>query len=402
MAMMHYKAVSETGKTTLGRMEAVNVADLEMRLSRMGLDLINYREGRPQTSLFGTGRKVARRDLISFCFHLEQLVSAGVPLIEGLADLRDSMEEPRVREVIAGMIESIEGGATLSQAMELYPQTFDTVFVSLIRAGELSGQVGEVLRKITEALKWQDEQAAHLKKLLTYPLLVALVIGGVVFFLMTYLVPQLVQFIKSVGEELPGHTLVLIAVSNFFIEYWYLILIGPVVAFVAAKLTKRASPGMAISIDRLKLKLWVVGPILNKIILARFANYFAMLYASGITVLECISISEGLLNNKAIQEAARQAARRIQEGASISAAFEQTQLFPPLVLRMLRVGESTGGLDRALLNISYFYERDIRESLDRMQALIGPAMTLVLGGLLIWVMISVLGPIYDVITRLSI
>lgn len=402
MAMMHYKAVSETGKTTLGRMEAVNVADLEMRLSRMGLDLINYREGRPQTSLFGTGRKVARRDLISFCFHLEQLVSAGVPLVEGLADLRDSMEEPRVREVIAGMIESIEGGTTLSQAMELYPQTFDDVFVSLIRAGELSGQVGEVLRKITEALKWQDEQAAHLKKLLTYPLLVALVIGVVVFFLMTYLVPQLVQFIKSVGEELPGHTLVLIAVSKFFIEYWYLILIGPVVAFVAAKLTKRASPGVAISIDRLKLKLWVVGPILNKIILARFANYFAMLYASGITVLDCISISEGLLNNKAIQEAARQAARQIQEGASISAAFEQTQLFPPLVLRMLRVGESTGGLDRALLNISYFYERDIRESLDRMQALIGPAMTLVLGGLLIWVMISVLGPIYDVITRLSI
>ncbi len=138
---------------------------------------------------------------------------------------------------------------------------------------------------------------------------------------------------------------------------------------------------------------------MKKVILARFATYFAMLYASGITVLECIRISEGLLRNRAVQEAARRAERQISDGASISAGFESAGLFPPLVLRMLRVGESTGALDTALLNISYFYERDVRESIDRMQSLIGPVMTFLLGGLLIWVMVSVLGPIYDVITQ---
>ncbi|NKC16860.1 MAG: type II secretion system F family protein [Gammaproteobacteria bacterium] len=400
MPLLQYKAIDERGKTTSGRIEAVNAADLEMRLMRMGLDLINYRQVR--TFIRRGGRAVPRRELIAFCLHLEQLVSCGVPLIEGLTDLRDSVEAPRLRETIASMIEAIEGGETLSGAMALYPRVFDHVFVSLIRAGELSGRVGEVLRKVTESLKWQDEQAAHVKRLMAYPLVVAVVVGGVVLFLMYYLVPQLVSFIKTVGQELPAHTRALIAVSDFVVEFWYLVGLGPFVAFGVLVLLKRASPAVDLVLDGLKLRLWVVGPILKKIILARFANYFAMLYASGITVLECIRISETLVNNKAVQEATRRAERRIREGASISAGFESAGLFPPLVLRMLRVGESSGALDTALLNISYFYERDVRESIERMQAMIGPAMTFILGGVLIWVMISVLAPIYDAITRLDI
>lgn len=397
---MQYKAVDERGKSVSGRMEVANAVDLEMRLARMGLDLINAREARMQSRRLG-GR-VQRRDLINFCMHLEQLVSSGVPLVDGLLDLRDSMEEPKLREIIAGLIEAIEGGETLSRAMALYPKTFDDVFVSLIEAGEISGQLGEVLRKMTDTLKWQDEQAAHIKKLMMYPILLGSVVGLVVFFLMTYLVPQLVTFIKSVGQDLPSHTLVLIAVSGFFVEYWYVVLIGPFVIGAGLMFLIRTSPAVALSVDELKLRIWIIGPITKKIILARFATYFAMLYASGITVLECIRISEGLLRNRAIQEAARRAERQISEGASISAGFESAGLFPPLVLRMLRVGESTGALDTALLNISYFYERDVRESIDRLQALIGPIMTVLLGAVLIWVMISVLGPIYDVITQLSI
>ncbi|MBT6277326.1 MAG: type II secretion system F family protein [Chromatiales bacterium] len=400
MPLMKYKAIDERGKSNSGSMEAVNVADLEMRLGRMGLDLVNYHEARTFGQRAG-GRPVQRRELISFCLHLEQLVSSGVPLIDGLTDLRDSVDDQRLRETIAGMIEGIEGGKTLSDAMALYPRVFDDVFVSLIRAGELSGQIGEVLRKITETLKWQDEQSAHVKKLLAYPIIVGCVVSGVVFFLMYYLVPQLVSFIKSVGQELPGHTLVLIAVSNFVVEYWYVVILGPIGTFFLVAALKQVNPAVDYALDDFKLRVWFVGPILKKIILARFATYFAMLYASGITVLECIRISETLVGNKAIREATRKAERQIQEGASISAGFESAGLFPPLVLRMLRVGENTGALDTALLNISYFYERDVRESIDRLQTMIGPAMTFVLGGVLIWVMISVLGPIYDVITQLK-
>lgn len=398
---MQYKAMDERGRRIVGRIDAVNVADLELRLEKMGLDLVNYREARTHTAGFGSAR-IRRRDLIGFCFDLEQLVKSGVPLIEGLVDLRDSVEHPRLREVIAGMVESIEGGKTLSGAMEEYPRVFDVVFVNLIKAGEISGRVGEVLGHITENLKWQDEQAEHIKRLMMYPAIVGTVVLFVIIFLMTYLVPQLVTFIRSMGQELPLHTRILIATSNSIIEYWYLYAGIPAAVVTGLFIAIRVSPAAHIAVDACKLRLWVIGPILKKIILARFANYFALMYSSGITVLECIRISEGLVGNKAVEDATRRAGRQIADGASISAGFESTGLFPPLVLRMLRVGENTGGLDAALLNISYFYDRDVKESMQRLETVIGPVMTVVLGGILFWVIVSVLGPIYDLITTMKI
>lgn len=401
MPLMLYKAMDERGKTTQGQMEAANAADLELRLGRMGLDLINFKEAATKRGHL-PGGGVKRRDLIGFCFDLEQLIAAGVPVLEGLSDIRDSVDSPRLKEVIAGLAEAIEGGKTLSGALDDYPQVFDEVFVNLVRAGEASGQVGEVLRNITQNLKWQDEQAAHVKRLLMYPSMIAVVVMLVVFFLMTYLVPQLVSFINTMGEELPAHTRVLLVVSDVFVNYWYILLIAPVVFVLALQFAIRTNPAFQYAVDDLKLRIWVVGPILKKIILARFANYFALMYQSGIAVLECIRITETLVGNRAVADATRRAGRQIADGASISAGFEYTGLFPPLVLRMLRVGESTGALDTALLNISYFYERDVKESIERLETMIGPTMTVVLGAILFWVIISVLGPIYDIITKIDI
>jgi type IV pilus assembly protein PilC len=396
---MQYKAMDERGKVAFGRMEAVNEADLEVRLRRMGLDLINFTAAKVKG---GAGRKVPRREVMSFCMQLEQLVSSGVPLLEGLQDIRDSVEDKKLRDIVAGMVESIEGGATLSTAMDSYPQVFDKVFVNLVRAGEFSGQLGEVLKTLSENLKWQDEQAAQMKKLLMYPLFVGGVVLLVVIFLMTYLVPQLTSFITMMGQELPLHTRVLIAVSDFMVDYWYVVLGAPMILFIIFMAMMNASSALQYAVDDFKLKIWLIGPIYKKMILARFATYFALMYRSGITVLECIRVCEGLVGNKAIEEAARRAGRQIGDGASISAGFEYTGLFPPLVLRMLRVGESTGGLDEALLNISYFYNRDVAESIEKVQTIIGPAMTVVLGGILGWVIVSVLGPIYDLITKIDI
>lgn len=398
---MQYKAMDDRGKTTSGRIVAVNQADLELRLERLGLDLINFKPAKIH-SLNLPGGGVKRRELISFCFHLEQLISAGVPMVDALMDLRDSVEDARLREVIAGIIESIEGGQTLSAAMSEYPQVFDNVFVNLINAGEVSGRVGDVLKNITENLKWQDEQRAQVKKLLSYPAFVGTIVISVLFFLMIYLVPKLASFIVVMGKELPTRTKILIALSDIFVNYWYLIIAVPVIAVIAVVWLVRVSPALRYLIDDLKLKIWVIGPIMKKIILARFANYFAMLYASGITVLECIRVCEGLLGNRAIAAAAQQAGREIADGASISVGFERSRLFPPLVLRMLRVGETTGALDRSLLNVSYFYDRDVRDALDRLQATISPAMSLILGILMFWIILSVLGPIFDLITTLDV
>ena len=400
MPLMRYKAMDERGRRLGGEIEAANAADLETRLSRLGLDLITFREAKAARAI-GRGR-VRRGDLIGFCFHMEQLMTAGVPVIEGLATLRDSAGNPRLREVLAGMVESVEGGETLSGAMREHPRVFGAVFVNLVRAGELSGRVGEILGSLNEHLKWQNEQLALLRRLLMYPSIAGSVVMLVVFFLMAYLVPQLVSFVEGMGRELPAHTRALILVSDVFVAYWYLVLAAPFISFALVRALCRASPAAAFAVDDFKLRTWLIGPIMKRIILARFAGSFALLYASGITVLECIRICEGIAGNRAVEDATRRAGSKIAEGASISAGFEATGLFSPLVLRMLRLGESTGGLDTALLNVSRYYNRGVTESMEQLQAMLGPMITLALGAILFWVIFSVLGPIYDLITAIGI
>ena len=397
--LFDYKAVSMEGRMVFGRIDAINLVDLEMRLKRMDLDLVT---GRPidRHTLFGS-RKIPRPELINFCFHLDQLARAGVPILEGLADLRDSIENPRFREVIAGLIESIEGGQTLSQAMAGHPAVFSKVFVSLIRSGEATGQLPEVLSSLNESLKWEDELASHTKKLLMYPAFVGTIVLSATFFLMIYMVPQLKQFVKNMGQALPPQTKLLFFVSDLLVGYWWLFLSIPVLLVIVAQLVLRSNPIARLRLDGMKLALPVFGPILKKIILSRFANTFAMLYAAGIPILESIRTTQDIVGNRAVRKALVRVEQSIREGQNVAGAFHDAGLFPPLVVRMLRVGESTGGLDKSLRNVSYFYNRDVKESVEKAQTLIEPMLTLFMGALLGWIMLSVIGPVYDVISKIK-
>jgi type IV pilus assembly protein PilC len=329
------------------------------------------------------------------------LSGAGVPLLQGLADLRDSIDHPRFKEIVADLIENIEGGLQMSQAMMLHPDVFDQTFTSLIAAGEQSGKLSEIFRSLTGTLKWQDELASQTKKIIMYPAFVGTIVLGVTIFLMIFLVPQLTGFIRNMGQELPFHTKALIFVSNIFIHYWYLIIAFPPLAWMGTAILLKNSPEARYKADGYKLRIWMIGPILHKIILARFATFFALMYASGITILDCIKLSEKIASNLVIEDALQRAGKLISEGQGISAGFQNTGMFPPLVLRMLKVGESTGELDKALRNVSYFYDRDVKESIEKVQAMIEPVMTVVLGLLLGWIMLSVLGPIYDTISKMK-
>jgi len=398
MALFNYKAIDAHGKAILGQIDALNVVDLELRLKRMGLDLV---VGGPTKRAMGFGRGVTRPELINFCFHLEQLSSSGVPVVEGLTDLRDSVENPRFREVISGLIEGIQGGQNLSGALANYPETFSAVFRALVKAGEDTGRLPEVLRSLVENLKWEDELRAQTKKLVMYPLFVGVVVLGVTFFLMVYLVPQMVSLIKTMGQTLPLHTRALIAVSNFLVGYWWLVILAPFVLFFGIKFAAQSNPVLRYRLDALKLRLPVLGPILRKIILSRFASVFALMYSSGITILDAIRSSEETTGNAVIQEALHNVGQEIGEGKNVTAAFQDAGMFPPLVVRMLRVGEGTGALDTALANVSYFYNREVREGIAKIQVMIEPTLTVVMGVLLGWVMLSVLGPIYDMISKLK-
>jgi type IV pilus assembly protein PilC len=204
------------------------------------------------------------------------------------------------------------------------------------------------------------------------------------------------------GQEIPLQTRMLLATSAIFVHYWYILLALPFILFGTYQGALILRPGLRYHVDNLKLHIWPTGPVLRKIILARFANTFAMMYSSGITILDCIANSRDLANNQVIAKSLDTVMHEIESGKNLTQSFEHTGIFPPLVVRMLKVGEATGQLDQALLNVSYFYDRDVKDSIKKVQVMIEPTMTIILGALLGWVMLSVLSPIYDIISKMKV
>ena len=265
-----------------------------------------------------------------------------MPLLECLADLRDTMNDPHFREIIANLVESIEGGKKLSQAMAQHPDAFDKIFVSLTHAGEESGRLPEVFQHITESLKWQDEMASHTKTIMIYPALVGTVVIG------NYVFPDDLsgaatgQFHQGhgTGNSYPdAHT-----AGHFGVFRQLLVCIArlPVVLFALQSWPLTAIPEMQYHLDNFKLHMWPTGPILRKIILARFANTFAMMYGSGISILDCIANSRDVVNNQVIAKSLEDVMHEIESGKNLTQSFQNTGMFPPLVIRMLKVGEATG------------------------------------------------------------
>ncbi|HSH97941.1 MAG: type II secretion system F family protein [Methylophilaceae bacterium] len=401
MPTYNYKAVDQIGRTANGEMDALNEIDLELRLDRIGLSLITFRLARKTAGLFG-GKKINLQDLVMFCFQMEQLTSAGVPLLEGLADLRDSNPNLYFQKILAAVIDDVEGGKLFSEALARHGSVFNNVFVSLIKAGEQTGKLPEVFENLATTLKWQYELVSQTKRLIAYPLFVLVVVLGAITFLMIYLVPQMVSFLRNMGQDLPIQTKILIFISNAFVSYWWLILSVPVLLIVILKVAVKQSAEVRYRYDYIKLHLPVTGEILQKIILARFARYFALMYQTGIPILDAIKTCEDIVANKVVSDALNRAHQQINAGDSMSESFRNAGLFPPLVVRMIKVGEGTGGLDKSLLKISYFYDRDVNEKIESMLKMLEPALTVILGAILAFIMFSVLGPVYDSFSKLKI
>ncbi|HED33238.1 MAG TPA: type II secretion system F family protein [Gammaproteobacteria bacterium] len=398
--LYRYKAVDTTGKIRRDRMEADNLLDLEKRLMGMGMDLINCKEKKPSLLLFRS-KGISRHELINFTFQMQQLTKSGVSILDGLSDLKDSAHTGRLQEVISGIIDEIQGGKTFSRALAEFPQIFDTVYITLVQVGEESGHLSEVLHDMAETLKWHDELISHTKKIMIYPAIVTVVIVAVVSYLMIALVPELIPFIEDIGGEIPVHTRALIATSSFLGNYWYIVFGFPVVMFFVLRELARHKPGVRMMIDKVKLRIYIFGPLILKINLARFSNYFAMMYSSGITVLDALKISELLMGNAVLTKSIQDVRERISDGKMISESFDSVNTYPPLIIRMLKVGENTGALDESLLNISYFYNREVKDSVDKMEASMTPVLTIILGGIMMWIMSAVLGPIYDSLTKIQ-
>ena len=400
MPAFRYFAVDHTGSHVRGHMDATNENDLEQRLRRMGLDLVTSRQ-KSSTPIFSFGKRVSRQDLINFCFHLEQIAHSGIPLLDGLADLALSTDNKRFREIISAVHEDMEGGKLLSEALGQHPVVFDQLFTSLIRTGEQTGNMQEVLRDLATTQRWQDELVSKTKLLLMYPAMVFVVVTGVIFFLMLYLVPKLVSFIATMNQELPLQTKILIGVADIFARFWPLLLGLPLLLLFATVTAVQSNPRARLYWDYLKLNLPLIGPALQQLLMARFANYFALLYRSGITILDALAACEGVVANRYVANGLQRAAQQISAGESLTESLRNLGLFPPLVIRMMRIGETTGALDEALLNVGHYYRRSVEEWIERALKLLQVGLTLFLASILAFIIFAVLSPIYDILGKLS-
>ena len=332
---------------------------------------------------------------------MEQMVRSGIPIIDGLRDMRDSIDSPRFREILTVMTEDMDAGNVLSQCMASHPDVFDRVFINLIKAGEQSGQLPEVFKSLADSIRWQDELISQTKRLLMYPALTLVVVLGVMAALLVFLVPQIASLFKSMGMALPVQTQLLLAASNIATTYWLPIILLPVIAVVTLVVVVNRSSKAAYQWDYAKLRMPIVGPILQKIILSRFANTFGLMYRSGVTVLDSIRICEDVVGNRVVADGLNRAVQQVAAGEGLTDTFNNLGLFPPLVIRMLRVGEATGALDVALSNVTYFYNRDVKDSVDKGMKMLGPALTLILGGMIAFVIWAILGPVYDILGKLK-
>ncbi|MCX7192729.1 MAG: type II secretion system F family protein [Proteobacteria bacterium] len=398
MSLYRYRAVDALGKVTRGETDALNEFDLEAQLKKNGLELIRATTAKNKNHAI---HKLARRDLIHFLFQLEMLLRAGVPIQAILSDLRETSETQHVKTLCASLYEKIDSGSTISESFAANPGIFPELVINLVRAGEATGQLPYVLQEIVASLKWQDELASKTKQLLMYPAFVTIVVGSVVVFLMTYLVPQILGFVANMGGTIPLQTKILLWVSDAFVKYWWIIIPAPFVLLLLVLVFSKMSHRFRRKMHAAQLRLPYVGTIIKKIILARISDTLGLTYRTGIPVLDGLVYCRNISGNIIVQEALDLARTDIANGAPISKGFSGQKLFPPLVIRMIRVGEETGDLAGSLKNISYFYNRDINDSISRVQALIEPTLTIVLGILLGWIMMAVLGPIYDTIAKLK-
>lgn len=399
MPAYNYTAMNDSGRRVRGVVVADNDLDLESRLKQIGLDLIDAKEVKAKKSSRFSRIKI--KDLIIMCMHLEQLDRAGVPLHDALADVRDSTESDKLRDVMTGVYEAVKNGNMLSKAMSAYPRVFSDVFVGLIAAGEKTGNLSASFMHLGEHLKWSAEIRRKIKKATRYPMALVVVISAVVTILMVQVVPKLVDFIVSQGFTIPIHTRALIATSYAFEHYWYIIFGVPVTIVTILMIAYRTSEPFAYKMDAFFLKLPLIGVVIRKIDMARFTHFFAVTFNSGIDVLDSLDAARAVVGNRVLKSSIEMVKTNVMEGNSLTASLRTSNQFPMLVIRMFKVGEDSGNMAEALENINFFYNREVDDSVEAMVGAIQPTLTVVMGVIIFWVIAAVFGPLYDSFSKMK-
>lgn len=399
MNRFSYKAIDETGRYVNGKMMADNPSELVSMLRSTRLEVISYKAEKEGTGLSFLDR-IKTKDLISMFIHLEQLDKAGVPIVDSISDLKDTADSTKVRNLMHEIYESIKKGSLFSESLAKHPEVFSSVYVGLVAAGEKTGKLSQAFASIVEDLKWSSDLRRKARKATIGPSFGILVMMAVMAVMMGVVVPKVTGFLTMQNIAMPASTTSLIAVSNFVQEYWaILILIIPAV-IISLKIMRKV-PDLAVKIDAIKIRIPIIGPIMVKIDSAKFCQFFAMTFKSGLGVIECLESGRLVVSNEAMKRSILVVKQQVSDGQSLAKALANSGLFPALVVRMFKVGEESGNMSDALQNVQFFYDREINDSIDRLVGLIQPTLTFVMGGMIAWVTIAVFGPIYGSFSKIK-
>jgi type IV pilus assembly protein PilC len=398
MKFYRYKAINENGGYISGKISAENPSDLSTILRSTNLELISFKEEKQKSG--GLFDKIKTRDLISVFVHLEQLERAGVSIIESINDLKETADSPKIKSLMHEVHESIKNGSLFSESLGKHSHIFNPIHVGLIAMGEKTGNLSASFASIAEDLKWNMDIKRKTKKATTGPVFGIIMMFIVLGVMTSVVVPKVTGFIVSQGLALPAMTLALIKFSDFIKNYWYLIIFSIPLLWILLKLLAK-NPELAVKIDDLKLKLPVIGPIISKIDAAKFCQFFAVTFKSGLGVIECLEASSGVIKNKAMRRSIIDVKHRVSDGQSLAKSIASSGYFPNMVVRMFKIGEESGSMESALQNIKYFYDREINDSIDKLVGMIQPALTIVMGGMIAWITIAVFGPIYGSFAKMK-
>jgi type IV pilus assembly protein PilC len=398
MANFKYKAINLNGKYISGKIAADNPSELMSLLKSSSLELVSYREEKNRgATLFG-GLKSS--ELVTIFIHLEQLDRAGVSIIDSIQDLKETADSSKIKNLMQEIYESIKNGNLFSESLAKRPDIFKPTYIGLIAMGEKTGNLSNSFSNIIDDIKWNIEIRRKTRKAILGPLFGIILMFGVLGVMTAVVVPKVTGFLSAQNIGLPFLTVALIKFSNFVQEYWFIIIVTPPSIWGVFKILERF-PKLHVKIDYLKLKMPIFGPIITKIESAKFCQFFAMTFKSGLGVLECLDSSSVTLKNKAIKSGIAFVRQQVSDGQSLSGSISATKFFPNLVVRMFKVGEESGNMESSLKNIKYFYDKEINDSIERIVSLIQPTITIVMGGMIAWIAVAVFGPIYSTFSNLQ-
>jgi type IV pilus assembly protein PilC len=408
MTSFKYAAKKSTGQTVEGTIQAEDRAQAVAELRRQNLVVMRLddapsaaqRGPRLQLSFLSRSPRVTSEELVLFTRQLSTMVGAGLALLESIDVLGAQAETPGLRTVCEKLAAELRAGSDLSSAMESCPRAFSPLYVSMVRAGEASGQMDVILARLADYLESSQALKREIKAAMTYPVISLVLVISITAFLMLGVVPTFRQVFEGLGTELPALTQFTLDTSEWLKNNWYVVVGASFGAFAAISLFKQTPRG-ALFFDHVALRAPIFGPIARKVALARFSRTFATLIRSGVPIMGTLDIVADTAGNRVIANTVTAAKESVRNGQLLSDPLAQSAVFPPMVTRMIAIGERTGSLEQLLEKIAEFYDAQVKAAIKSLTSLIEPLLITFMGLIVGGVVLSVFLPILDVVGKLS-